>query len=540
LAQAGLVLALTLQAPAAARAYTYASPLADGCHEAISIAALRDARANGAAATWPARDHDRAWIDDLPLELPRDARDLAAASLVVGVRDNDLKGRHGLDTSELPLVHGNPAAQIEHCLRRPEHDEPDGSEAALQECRAFIRDKIADALGNGLDGRGRPDPNARIDVDVDLAFGGETRVPMPRFYVQLGRALHTLQDSFSHALRSEDALRVRALLNWVDFVGENHAEARDGPAHRAELDHCDDLDDVRALRLQRATQASSELLSAALDPLRDPAARLDAVDDVLDRYMSFEPGCSAEDDFCAAPELAYAETDAGCAAAPGSARAQWPALAWLLIAAVACVRWRRAGFARALVVGAALLLPLAAAAQPHAPQATDSGPRAASAAPTAAATPPSPFALAAELGAAVDQASAAAAAGVRYRADERWLLGVDVEWNPWASLETARVRAGTFNAFATAIWRAPLTRDVALRIAGHLGASLLLFDLYGAPSGSVGPYVGLSLLALELGLSRNLTLVLEPADVVVAIPHVTGIPLTRRQYRASIGLEWWL
>jgi len=155
LAALALVLAHRVHAPVVAHAYTYASPLASGCHEAISIAALREARAGGLAAAWPAGDGDRAWIDDLPFDLPRDARDLAASSLVVGVRDNDLKGRHGLDTSELPLVHGNPAAQIEHCLRRPEHDEPDGSEAGLQECRDFIRDKVADALRHGLDARGR-------------------------------------------------------------------------------------------------------------------------------------------------------------------------------------------------------------------------------------------------------------------------------------------------------------------------------------------------------------------------------------------------
>lgn len=102
------------------------------------------------------------------------------------------------------------------------------------------------------------------------------------------------------------------------------------------------------------------------------------------------------------------------------------------------------------------------------------------------------------------------------------------------------MHSGTFNAYATLVFREPLRPDLALRIAGHLGASILLFDLYGAPSGSVGPYFGLSLLALEFRVSPKLTMVVEPAELVIAMPHVTGIPLTRHQYRSSIGLEFWL
>jgi hypothetical protein len=533
--RAVVALAFALQLPAVARAYTYESPVSAGCHEAISLAALHELRAAGAAAPLSTSARDRLWIDDLPLELPRGARDLAAAALVVGVRDNDLKGRHGLDTSELPQVHGDPDLQAEHCLRRPEHDEPGGSAAALRECRAFIRDKVSDAL-RGLDARGLPDPDARIAVAVDLTFAGAVRVSMPRFYVQLGRALHALQDSFSHALRSEDGMRVRALLNWVDVVAERHDERRDGPAHRGGLDDCEHLDDLRALRRSLAIAASSELLSAALDARGGPDARLRAADRVLDRYMSFEPGCDADNAFCGAPELAYASSAGACAAVPGRAGSSRPvftcALGFWLLSSVR----RRSARARRVLGLAALLL--VATSAPRTGLAQSDEPRGARAAVPAKVA--NEFALAAEFGAAIDQAAAAVTAGARYRAAQRWLLGGSLEWNPWASLETRRVRAGTLNAYGSAIWRAPLTGEVALRISGHLGAALLLFDLYGAPSGSVGPYLGVSLLALELGLSRNLLLVLEPADVVVTIPQVTGIPLTRRQYRASLGLELWL
>jgi hypothetical protein len=558
--------------PRRARAYNYESALATGCHEPITMAALRELRADGdTLAPWPATGDDRLWIDDLPFDLPSDARDLAGASLLVGVRDNDLKGRSGLDTTELARVHGDPAAQMEHCLRRPEHDEPDGSAAALAECRAFIRGRVRDALREGLDARGRPDAQARVVVPVYLAFAGEQRVPMPRFYVQLGRALHALQDSFSHALRSEDGLRVRALLNWVDFADEHHDQARDGPVHRSALDRCEDLDALRTQRLALATRASTELLAAAADETRSPAARMAAVDEVLDRYLSFEPGCGADDAFCDAPELAYPAGDMACAASPGRARARWPSLTLLLCALIILRRSRLRPRPSPLVT--ALLLALAAPrALAHAP-ASSPAPAPASSpahapAPAGAIAPaprpppvpapslahparprlrprsrrPSPpaFALAASFGAAIDQPSLAAALGGRYRLTERWLLGLNVEWNPWASLEVGRVRSGTFNAYGTGVFRAPLTADVALRLSGELGAALLLFDVYGAPSGSVGPYVGISLLALELALGPDLVLVLEPAHVVVTAPHVTGIPLTRRQYRAAVTLELWL
>jgi hypothetical protein len=257
--------------------------------------------------------------------------------------------------------------------------------------------------------------------------------------------------------------------------------------------------------------------------------------------MSFEPGCSVENEFCAAPELAYAGTAAGCATAPGRGRLALPGFACALIVCVMRVRRRRVGHRLSCTrLIAAMLIVLLPGAVASAEDGAALAAKAAASTPVTPASPPSAFALAAELGAAIDQASAAVAAGARYRADERWLVGADLEWNPWASLETGRVRAGTFNASATLIWRAPLSTDVTLRVAGRLGAAWLLFDLYGAPSGSVGPYAGISLLALELGLGQHLTLVLEPADVVVAMPHVTGIPLTRRQYRASVALEWWL
>jgi hypothetical protein len=148
--------------------------------------------------------------------------------------------------------------------------------------------------------------------------------------------------------------------------------------------------------------------------------------------------------------------------------------------------------------------------------------------------------LSSSLSGSIDQAGLAASAGAHYRISERLQIGLGGEWNPWVSLELQRLRLGTLNAYGTVIVRPYVTRGLALRATAHVGTSVLLFDLYGAPSGSAGPYLGLSLIGLELAISKRVRLVLDPAHVVLAVPQLRGIPLTHRQYRATVGIELWI
>ncbi len=71
----------------------------------------------------------------------------------------------------------------------------------------------------------------------------------------------------------------------------------------------------------------------------------------------------------------------------------------------------------------------------------------------------------------------------------------------------------------------------------HLGVSVMLFSLYGAPAGTIGPYVGLSLLGIEIKVSRSFRFVFDPADVALPIPHLNGAPLSYREYRLTLGFE---
>jgi hypothetical protein len=292
------------------------------------------------------------------------------------------------------------------------------------------------------------------------------------------------------------------------------------------------LDQLRELRLQHAYEASSALVSAAFHDDLDADEKLERAQAVLEHYLSFEPGCGGENAYCDAPELRYPVSALGCAvtqAGTSGSRSGAGMLGLLFIALIALgLRARRTGDARALALSLLVLCGLASSSA--AQDASEVEAR-------TAAQASSPFALRAALSGSVDEAGAAIAAGGHYRLSPRWLLGLDAEWNPWGSLETGRMRAGAFNTYATVVFRSPVSDSVALRVAAHAGISMLLFDLYGAPSGSVGPYLGLSLLGLEARLGDSLALVLDPADLAIAIPHVTGIPYVRRQYRATIALE---
>ena len=72
----------------------------------------------------------------------------------------------------------------------------------------------------------------------------------------------------------------------------------------------------------------------------------------------------------------------------------------------------------------------------------------------------------------------------------------------------------------------------------QLGISRMNFDLYGVPKGTVGPYVGFSLVGLDFELSKSLYLVLDPAHIAIPIPQTSGVPFAYPQYRVTLGLQF--
>ena len=140
----------------------------------------------------------------------------------------------------------------------------------------------------------------------------------------------------------------------------------------------------------------------------------------------------------------------------------------------------------------------------------------------------------------IDKAALAGAVGARIRASNHWAFGLDGEWNPWLALNGTPVRRGVINVYGTAILRFPLAyENFNLRSSLSLGGSYLLTNLYGAPSGSVGIYFGLSPLGLEWKASRAFYLIVNPINIAVPVPQLSGVPLLYPQYRLTVGLEFY-
>jgi MYXO-CTERM domain-containing protein len=551
--------------PGSAHGYTISSVVTAGCHESITTDALlavrRDPATAVTAAALPANRNERALITDLEFKPDPDMADLGGATLLVGVRDNDLKGRDSNDLSELALVHGDPNAQREHCLRNSHEKEPSGSAVAVADCRTFIKEQITQALV-GLDATGKPDLAKRTPLPLYLSLRHQVKALLPTYYVRIGQAIHAVEDSFTHTYRTPDGMQITAVLDWVDEANGNLVEASDGPPHATELDRCDDPDDLRKQRRLLATDAATAILSATLDPNQTSDQKMAAVEVILDKYLSYSPGCGFDNNWCQAPEHAYGNGSAlGCSVSGPEAQTLGLGSAVLVglgLLALAGRRRRRRG-GTAMVGMTAMLIASFVSSQAFAqPEASAPGAEVPADAPAKAEThaPPPPVvtpvkepgpkdpsetAFGAYLGGSgsVNHEALAATLGARLRVSRYWTFGLDAEWNPWIAVNGATtIRAGAFNGYGTAILRMPLAYEkFNLRTTGNLGVSYLLIDLYGAPKGSTGIYAGLSPLGLEWKMSRVFFLVINPLNIAVPTPQLKGVPFSYPQYRATIGLE---
>jgi MYXO-CTERM domain-containing protein len=494
---------LSIARPAAA--FSFENPVSKGCHEMITADALRAIRREGRAPRLGYTRDEQAFADDLPFEVPEGLEDLAGVTLLVGVRQNDLKGRSPVGITQLSEVHGDPSAQDEHCLRTATQDGDRGTVDAIKACRTFIKNKLLAAL-DGLDARGVPDPSKRSRLPVTLAIRGAIEIDLPQFYVRMGEALHAVQDGFTHTYRTKDGQEITVVLNWIEHVQKEHDEARDGPAHLSALDECSDADEIRTNRRKWATSASIDVLRTALDPALDRAAKSAAFDRTLDQWFTHRAGCTAANRWCNAPEHALKDEGCGCST-PG--RQTYGGYA-IVLAALALF-FRRA---RKLAPLALIFVPT-----------------------TARADLPPPLGVHVSGAVAFDNPALAATVGPRYRVADNWILGLNAEWNPWAAV-FGTFRTGAFNAYASGIKRWTIRSDTyALRSTLNLGTSTLLMDLYGAPRGSTGIFVGACIIGLEVRAAPGLTLIFNPMEFALPVPQLRGV-FGYPQYRLTVGLQW--
>ncbi len=519
---AGLLVVFTVSS--SAHAFTLSSLVSTGCHEEITETALRSVRATLTTAnTITPTEDERALIADLPFTLDADMQDLASASLLVGVRDNDLKGRSPAALDQLAAVHGNPNAQEEHCLRAPEDDEPGGSAAAIARCSSFIHDRAMSAL-DGLDGSGVPDPNIRDDIAVSLSLRGGVTAPLPAFWVRIGQAMHTLEDAFAHTYRTPDGMAITVVLNWVDLVDKQLDETRDGPSHKVDLDKCNAGDTVRSRNKALAIEASTSLLETTLDPTLTRAQKSDAVNVLLAKYLAYFPGCTSDNAWCSAAENTYTATGGcGCnlAGIHGSSLAT---LAFGAFVVIAIARKRRRNAAAGALFLVLVASPARADEQVEAKK--------------EAVHQDHPFAIAATFDGSIIDPAAAASLGVRFRVNDRIVLGLDAELNAWYGVNNGRFELGAASLYATGIYRFPMRFErVNLRTTINIGASYELLSLYGVPSGSVGFFVGAYPLGIEWRLSGRVFIIFNPLGVGIPIPHLTGVPFAYPQFRTQLGVE---
>ena len=528
-----LVAAVTIVAWAGADAesFTFESPVSDGCHEGLTIAALSEAGWPGGMQPPGLSDTDELIARDLPFDVAGSKEDPWLLALTVGVRFNDLHGHEALDLPALSDVHNQGRGQREHCLRGPDDDGPEGDVAALTACGEFILEQVAEALGDGEE----IDLEATAPVTVALIFHGPVGVEMNRYAFHIGRALHAVQDSYTHTFRSEDGA-VRHVLNFTDYaVSGDYLQSRDGHPHLGPLDECDGSS-ASQTRAARAQEASRRVLAALADATGGRSGRLERVAEVLADVLAYEPGCSIETHYCDAPERFE---QASCRAVSGPGGPGQAALAaWLLLACAWLCRRRLAVFMRiACAVAVLVVVAPDARGQPEEAAEADEG------AGDAAETPDErdeawQFGLTLTTAGSFDRGALAARVGGKVTLGNRFELGLEVEFNPWFSLETTDVVPGALNVFLAGSYCWARVGDLSLQTTLYVGISALLFDLVGADAGSVGPFIGASLLGLRIELGEGVAMVLEPAEVVLPVPHLSGVPFYYRQYRFAVGFVW--
>jgi hypothetical protein len=265
--------ALTLLLPRPSQAYMCRTSVTDPCHEEMTIAAfagigeqerllLNGALDSPPIGTWEqiegelfgdllsAQSAEHAWS----------AREhFFLFSLLLGVRYPDSFGRSVSDLNALRRVHSDPDpwVQAAHCLRAPEDDGPEGDSAALERSQLLLATLAESALESLA---ARPTSLTVTRVSLDTIGALDTEVLTAAF--QLGQALHLLQDSYSHTVRTPDGAKVLSVLNYVDALSGHSVPERDGALHAGGMDACRSPN-VAPL-VARATAASIALLEAAI------------------------------------------------------------------------------------------------------------------------------------------------------------------------------------------------------------------------------------------------------------------------------------
>lgn len=336
-----------LLASTTARAYEVESPLSDPCHERATLAAALEAGIDGVELAGVPLPESETWEELQPLWRRHVPGSLEARqafvmhSLYVGARAPDTGGQSVANSRNARIWHRS-QGDNPHCTRKPE-DDGDVDDRVVERCRDVVLDEI-----EKMAAAHRLEPGRQIGrVPFTIDFYGEIEVDVWLPAYHLGRALHSVQDSFSHSVRSDDVTRIWQVLNFDEALTADYDEARDGLRHSGAMDRCDGTTDPI---FQAAIEASAELVAVTLtmdgETVREPDVA--NVQPVLDAWMSHEPGCGYAGGYCDSPWLPLVTEETtrpllgGCAvAARRPAGAALVGLGWLFWACSPFSRRRR-------------------------------------------------------------------------------------------------------------------------------------------------------------------------------------------------------
>ena len=324
-----------------ARAFTTRSGFSSACHERMTVSSflLSQGQLPGIGRELVPEEDD--WSTLLSYLAPEaeqlDEEDrFLLYSLLVGARAPDTEGYSLTNVAIARAIQSDPAGQYAHCLRAPEDDRAEGDATALAGCRAVIADEVA--LGLRL---AAIDPNGTTRVRITIDDYGTLETDVNGAAYHIGRALHTVQDGFSHTLRDPAMRDVVHVMNYIDAVTRSLDEERDGLAHSSAADDCVIVGPVGDGSLDRdrvfaTVEASSDLLVTVNRILRrEPSSWSDRtlLDEELESYFLrwfrlADPArlgdfseCTEANDYCDSPWLGTARLEPAapllsCAATP--------------------------------------------------------------------------------------------------------------------------------------------------------------------------------------------------------------------------------
>ena len=344
---AALIALCAATIPRGARTFTVRALDRAACHEEMTHEAFLALVAGGfdAEAEVPLPGSHR-WAEiaaylgeDLFSGAEGDAERFALFSLVIGSRYPDLRGASATDIQSLREIHRDPERQDSHFLRAKGDDYAAGDLQAIAQAREYIPAKMTRAA----DILARPKDEQIEERSVYVELYGEVSTPvwMPAYL--FGVAMHTVEDSFAHTVRSDDLTRIRHVCNYMEAVTDDYDLERDGLRHSWAMDRC--------------AQESKELAAAAVKAIVDylatfaatiegasPEASLDAF---FAAWMAHEPGCDDANDYCGSkwaelartdPSLPLWETLFGCGVVPRADGGEGLPLALVLILALVALR----------------------------------------------------------------------------------------------------------------------------------------------------------------------------------------------------------